>query len=563
MPPFLSPEVDNSRALGLAASMQKTVAVTIVDALALGGVSHCFAVPGESYLPVLDAFHGETRIRLVTCRHEAAAANMAEASAKLSGQIGVALVTRGPGATHAAIGLHTAQQDSTPMLLLIGQVGTDMLGREAFQEIDYGAFFGSIAKRVLVISEPERTAELMASALSCALSGRPGPVVVVLPEDRLSAVAGAAAILPSPIQEPAPSPSAIAAIAARLAAATRPLLLLGGPLWREQDKAAAERIAERWGLPVITSWRRKDRFDNGHPHYAGELGLGANPALVARTKAADLLLVIGARLGENVSQAYTLPGPAGAAPALVHVHPDPEALGRVWQPALAVHAGIAETLGALDRLEGSATRPAWVSAARADYEAWTVPTEVASGPNPAAIVRCLSETLPDTSIFCNGAGNFAAWLHRFHHHRQLGTQLAPTSGAMGYGVPAGIAAAILHPERQVVVVAGDGDFLMAGQELATVAQEGVTPLFVILDNGQYGTIRMHQARDFPGRPSATRLTNPDFAAYARSFGLHAETVRETDEFHPALLRCLGKAALIHVLTDPDEISPGRRLVAGA
>jgi len=542
--------------------MTRTVAETIVDALALAGVTHAFAVPGESYLPVLDALHGQSAIRLVTCRHEAAAANMAEASAKLGGRVGVCMVTRGPGATHAAIGLHTAQQDSTPMLLLVGQVGTDMLGREAFQEVDYSAVFGTIAKRVVVIAEPARTAEHMAAAVSCALSGRPGPVVVVLPEDRLMEAAGAPAIAPAAIAAPALATIAAAAIAQRLASATRPLLLLGGPLWCEADCLAATALAERWGLPVVTSWRRKDRFDNAHPHYAGELGLGANPALVARAKSADLVLAIGARLGENMSQGYTLFGPAGAAPALVHLHPDPYALGRVWQPSLAAHCGIGEALAALVALPGTASHADWVTEARADYVAWTQPTSVADGPNPASIVAHLSASLPAETIFCNGAGNFAAWLHRFHHHRQLGTQLAPISGAMGYGVPAGIAASILHPERQVVVLAGDGDFLMSGQELATAAHEGAKTLFIVLDNAQYGTIRMHQARDFPGRQSGTRLTNPDFAAFARSFGLHAETVCTTEEFAPALARSLGKAALIHVLTDPDEISPGRRLDAG-
>lgn len=542
--------------------MTRTVAETIVDALALGGATHAFAVPGESYLPVLDALHSQAAIRLITCRHEAAAANMAEASAKLSGRIGVCMVTRGPGATHAAIGLHTAQQDSTPMLLLIGQVGTDMLGREAFQEVDYGAVFGSIAKRVIVIAEAARTAEHMAAAISCALSGRPGPVVVVLPEDRLMDAAVAPAISPARIAPPALDSTAAAAIAGRLAKAERPLLLLGGPLWTSADVAAATHIAEAWGLPVITSWRRKDRFDNAHPHYAGELGLGANPALVARVKSADLVLTIGARLGENVTQAYTLFGAAGAAANLVHIHPDPDALGRVWQPHIAAHAGIASALAALAALPGSATHADWIAGAKADYTAWTTPTTVSNGPNPAEIVCHLSETLPGNTIYCNGAGNFAAWLHRFHHHRQLGTQLAPTSGAMGYGVPAGIAASILHPEAQVVVLAGDGDFLMSGQELATCAHEGANTLFIVLDNAQYGTIRMHQARDFPGRQSGTRLTNPDFAAYARSFGLHAETVRTTEEFAPALARSVGKAALIHVLTDPDEISPGRRLEQG-
>ncbi|QMW23000.1 thiamine pyrophosphate-dependent enzyme [Sandaracinobacteroides saxicola] len=551
--------------------MSRTVAQTIVDALIAANVTHAFAVPGESYLAVLDALHDvRDRLRLVTCRHEAAAANMAEAYGKLRGTPGVAMVTRGPGATHAAIGLHTAQQDSTPMLLLVGQVGTDMLGREAFQEVDYTAVFGTIAKRVITIDRPDRTAELMAAALSAAASGRPGPVVVVLPEDQLSEPAVHPAVAPARIAPPAPDAAALAEIHARLAAAQRPLLLLGGPGVSAQQVADACRFAEAWQMPVVTSWRRKDRFDNRHPLYAGELGLGANPALVTRVKAADLLLCVGARLGENPSQAYTLFTPESAARTLVHIHPDPLALGRVWQPALALHADIGATLSALAKLlpceAGEVARAQRVTeGARADYLAWTTPTSVQSGPNPAAIIAHLSETLPADTIFANGAGNFAAWLHRFHHHRAAGTQLAPTSGAMGYGVPAGIAAAILHPDRTVVVVAGDGDFLMSGNELATCAHEDARPIFVVLDNGQYGTIRMHQARDFSGRQSGTRLTNPDFAAFARSFGLHGETVTTTGAFPDALARAraAGSAALIHILTDPQEIGPGRRLADGA
>jgi acetolactate synthase-1/2/3 large subunit len=541
-------------------SRPRTIATVLAESIAAAGISHAFAVPGESYLPLLDAML-EVPVRLVTCRHEAAAANMAEAAAKLSGRPGVAMVTRGPGATHAAIGLHTAQQDSTPLVLLVGQVGDDMLGREAFQEVDYNLFFGGIAKRIITLREPARVGEQMAAAFACALAGRPGPVVVVLPDDQLGRPSDSAALAPAPLAVPAPAPAARAGIAERLAAAERPVLMLGGPGWRAADVANAQAVAERLGLPVVTSWRRKDCFDNAHPHYAGELGLGANPKLVAALKSADLLLVVGARLTENATQGYSLIDEAFAARALVHVCADPDALGRTWQPALAVQAAVGPTLGALLTLP-ERTRPAWVRDLAALHQAWVQPTGVEAGVNPAAVIRTLSEALPADTIFCNGAGNFAAWLHRFHLHRAPGTQLAPTSGAMGYGVPAGIAAAILHPDRQVVVVAGDGDFLMAAGELATVVHEGATPLFVVMDNGQYGTIRMHQARDFPGRPSATRLTNPDFAALARSFGLHAETVAETDAFAPALERCRGRAALIHVKVDREEIAPGRRLEAG-
>lgn len=553
--------VDKRGGRGLDGAMTRTVANAIAEAIAAAGVRHAFCVPGESYLPLLDAMRDvDGRVRLVTCRHEAAAANMAEASAKLSGRPGIAMVTRGPGATHAAIGLHTAQQDSTPMLLFVGQVGDDMVGREAFQEVDYGQLFGGIAKRVITLRTPARVPEQMAAALSCALSGRPGPVVVVLPDDGLAAPCDAPTVAPAPVAPPAPDPAAMAELATRLAAAARPVLILGGPGWTAADCSAAQRVAERLGLPAVTSWRRKDRFDNGHPHYAGELGLGANPALVAAVKDSDCVIALGARLTENMTQGYSL-FTAESARRLVHMCADPDALGRTWQAGLQVHASVPTALAAMAAM-APAGRGDWVARLRGAYKTWCAPTSVQAGPNPAAIIATLSQRLEPDAIIANGAGNFAGWLHRFHQHRSPGTQLAPTSGAMGYGVPAGIAASILAPGRQVVVVAGDGDFLMAAGELATVAHEGATPLFIVLDNGQFGTIRMHQARDYPGRPSATRLTNPDFAALARSFGLVAETVRATAEFAPALERCLGKAALIHVLTDADEISPGRRLEPG-
>jgi acetolactate synthase I/II/III large subunit len=540
--------------------MAKTVANLIAESLAAAGITHAFAVPGESYLPLLDAMR-DVPVRLVTCRHEAAAANMAEAAAKLTGRPGIAMVTRGPGATHAAIALHTAQQDSTPLLLFVGQVGEDMLGREAFQEVDYGQLFGAIAKRVVTLREPDRVAEQMTSALAATLSGRPGPVVVVLPDDRLARPASGAAVAPSPVTLPAPSPQAMAQVAALLRSAERPVLMLGGPLWSADDSAVAQTVATRLGLPVVTSWRRKDRFDNSHPHYAGELGLGANPGLVQALRSADLLLVVGARLTENATQGYSLIDQPFAGERLVHICADPDALGRTWQPRLAVQAAVGPTLEALAALPPQA-RDGWVQQLSALHRKWIEPTRVEAGVNPADVIQTLSEQLPPDTIYCNGAGNFAAWLHRFHLHRLPHTQLAPTSGAMGYGVPAGIAASLLHPDRQVVVLAGDGDFLMAAGELATVAHEGATPLFVVMDNGQYGTIRMHQARDYPGRPSGTRLTNPDFATLAWSFGLHGETVRATADFAAALERCRGKAALIHVLVDRDEISPGRRLEAG-
>jgi acetolactate synthase-1/2/3 large subunit len=537
--------------------MPRSLATVIAESLAAAGITHAFCVPGESYLPLLDAMR-DVPIRLVTCRHEASAAHMAEAAGKLSGKPGVVMVTRGPGATQAAIGLHTAQQDSTPLLLLVGQVGDDTIAREAFQEMDYHRFFGSLAKRVVTLRDPARAGEQMAAALSCAMSGRPGPVVVVLPDDRLALPSSAPALAPAPIAAPAPAPAAIAAIAALLEQAQRPVLVLGGPAWCEADCAEAVRVAERLGLPVLTSWRRKDRFDNSHPHYGGELGLGACPPLLDAVREADLLLVVGARLTENETHAYTLFDQAFAAARLVHICADPDALARTFQPLLAVHAATGPALCALATL-APRQRPGWVARFAAIHRAWTEPTEVAQGVNPAQVMQTLSQRLETQAIIASGAGNFASWVHRFTLHQSLGTQLAPVSGAMGYAVPAAIAAAILRPGLQVVGIAGDGDFLMAGHELATVVHEGAAPLFLVMDNGQYGTIRMHQARDFPGRPSATRLTNPDFASLARSYGLHAETVRQTAEFAPALERCLGRAALIHCLVHRDEIAPGRRL----
>lgn len=543
--------------------MAATVARRIVEGLALGGVTHAFAVPGESYLPVLDALHGHGGIRLVTCRHEATAAHMAEAAARVSGTCGVAMVTRGPGATHASIGLHSAQQGSTPLLLLVGQVGTGMIGREAFQEIDYGQFFGGIAKRVFTLGPPERTPEIVAGALALAQSGRPGPVVLVCPEDLLAQPCET-----PPVRPALPLPPAIAdpgPIAELLEASQRPVLILGGPGWSGAAFEDARRLAETQRLPVVTSWRRKDRFDNRHPLYAGELGLGANPRLVDRMRETDLLLAIGPLLGENPTQGYSLLSPERAARILVHVHPDPSALSRTWQPRLAVTAAVGPALAALAALPPlGPDRDRWAAELAALHSDWVRPTEVARGVNPAFVIAHLTEVLPEDAIICNGAGNFAAWVHRFHLPRRLGTQLAPISGAMGYGIPAAIAASLLCPGRDVVAVAGDGDALMALPELATIAHEGAQPILLILDNGQYGTIRMHQARDFPGRTIGTRLTNPDFVALARAFGLHAERVETTEAFPCALARARERRpALLHLIQDPAEIAPGRRLQEAA
>ena len=539
-----------------------TVSQTIVEAIRAEGTSHVFCVPGESYLAVLDALYdARGDIHLVTCRHEAAAANMAEAYGKLRQRPGVCMVTRGPGATHASIGIHTAFQDSTPLVMFVGDVGTDMLGREAFQEVDYNRFFGSFAKAVMTLDTPARAHETVARAFALAVSGRPGPVVVTLPEDLLLADAPAAVDGRAAPAEPAPDPAALATLADMLAAAERPILWIGGPSWTSEDSAAVRQFAEEANVPVVTAWRRKAHFDNGHSHYAGELGLGANPALVERVKSSDLIIALGTRLGEVTSLGYTLPAVPVPEQRLVHIHPVADELTNVRRPALAIQSSARLAARALAGLDAAAPRRAdWVASARADYETWTEPTDVRSGVNPAAVIRQLSDALPPETVFTNGAGNFAAWLHRFHDHRRVGTQLAPTSGAMGYGVPAAIAAALLTGGRSVCV-AGDGDFLMSGSELATAVRYGAKTLFVVVDNGQLGTIRMHQEREFSGRQSGTALTNPDFAAYAESFGVPGWTVERTEDFAPALTEALAAdgPALIAITTDPAEIAPGRRI----
>ncbi len=543
-----------------------TVAESIVQALIAGGIDHVFCVPGESYLALLDALaDAKDRIRVVTCRHEAGAANMAEAYGKLTGKPGVCMVTRGPGATHAAVGVHTAEQDSTPMLLMIGQVAREDRGRGAFQEMDYAAVFGSFSKWAAEIDDASRIDELMRRAFTTALHGRQGPVVLAMPEDVLSAPATGPE--PRPVA-PAPAglaPDVLAEIARRLKAADRPIMLLGGSGWREGPRAAIQAWLEREGLPTVLSFRRKDLIDNDSPICIGEIGLGPSPKLVERIKAADLVLALGARLADNPTQAYTLFTRDEAAERLIHVHPGPEELGRVWPASAYATADTccaAEALASLE-LGRAAAWQAWRKAARADYEAFLEPVSTVGPVNLSQIVAHMAETLPNDAIVCNGAGNFASWLHRFYRHRAFKTQLAATSGAMGYGFPAAIAAKLLHPDRDVVCFAGDGDFLMTGQELATAAQFGANVVVVVVDNGSYGTIRAHQERRYPGRVMATDLVNPDFAAYARAFGAWAERVETTDAFPDAFAaaRAAGRPALIHLVTEVEDIAPGRTLSA--
>lgn len=531
----------------------------VVDALAANGVDTVFCVPGESFIAALDAMHDAPGLRVVACRHEAAAAHMAEAYGKLDGRPGICFVTRAPGATHASIGVHVARQDSTPMILFVGQVARSMRGREAFQEIGYAQVFGGLAKWAAQIDDPRRIPELVTRAFRVAMSGRPGPVVLALPEDVLREEAGVADLAPATRSAAHPGADDLARMRALLAAARRPLMIVGGSGWDEDACGALRRFAERNALATACSFRRQALFDNRDPRYAGDLSLGPNPALAARVRDADLILAVGGRLSETPTGGYTLLEAPRSRQRLVHVHADPDELGRVYEPDLAINAGPAEFARALDGLAPVEAPPwaQWARDARDDYEAALEPGAPPAELDLAHVVRYLDQRLPDDAIVCNGAGNYATWLHRFFRYKRFGTQLAPTAGTMGYGFPAAIAAKLHHPGRVVVAFAGDGCFLMSGAELATAVQYGANAIVLVVNNGMYGTIRMHQERSYPGRVTATDLRNPDFVAYARAFGAHGALVRRTEEFAPAFEAALaaGTPALIELRTDPDLITP--------
>ena len=538
----------------------RTGAHLLVDQLRVHGVEQLFCVPGESYLAVLDALH-DAAIQVVVCRQEGGAAMMAEAQGKLTGRPGICFVTRGPGISNAMAGIHIAQQDSTPLIVFVGQVARGVLHREAFQEVDYPAVFGSFAKWAVQIDEARRIPELVARAFHVAMNGRPGPVVVALPEDVLAQGASAADARPSQALETRPGAQEIAALAERLRHAQRPMMVLGGSRWSQQAVQDIAAFAARWQLPAVTTFRRQMLFPAGHPCHAGDLGLGADPLLLERLRNADLVLAIGTRLGDVPSQGYTLWQIPAPAQALIHVHADAQELGRVYQPQLAIHATPQSMAAALAGLQAPAEIPwaAHTQAAHADQRLWSDPARIAI-PGPlqmGAVMRHLREVLPADTIVCNGAGNFTIWVHRFWPFTRWASQLAPVSGSMGYGLPAAVGAKCLWPGREVVAFAGDGDFLMHGQEFATAVQYGLPIVVIVLDNGMYGTIRMHQERRYPGRVSATELRNPDFCAYAQAFGGHGERVQRTEEFAPALARARasGKPALIHCLIDPQAITP--------
>jgi len=562
-----------------AAPTTRTGGRILADALAIHGVDTVFGVPGESYLDVLDGLYPHReRVRFVVCRQEGGAAFMADAYAKLTGKPGVLMVTRGPGATNASVGVHTARQDSTPMIVLVGQVGSDFLEREAFQEIDYRRMFGEMAKWVAQIDRADRIPEYLAHAFQTATSGRPGPVVLALPEDMLAQRAAVADTGPYRAVHASPSAADVERLRQMLAGARRPLVILGGSGWtpRACDDLRAFAVAN--ALPVACAFRFQDLFDNRHPNYCGDVGIGINPKLAHRVRESDLVLAIGPRLGEMTTSGYTLFEVPVPRQTLVHVHAGAEELGRVYQAALMINSGMPEFAAALGsiRVDPRAWRGE-ADAARVDYEEWQQRPPAMRALEPALdlweVVQALHAKLPPDTVVTNGAGNFATWAHRFwryaplagHPQGQTRSQLAPTSGAMGAGVPAAVAAKITQPDRTVLCFAGDGDFLMTGQELATAAQYHAGIVVLVFDNGMYGTIRMHQEREFPARVLGSELRNPDFARYCEAFGGFGTTVERTGQFAAALDAALAFAerermpALVHLHVDPEAITPNQTL----
>jgi len=536
----------------------RSAAKILVDQLKLHGADTAFCVPGESYLALLDALYDANSIRLVVCRQEGGAAMMAEAYGKLTGKPGICMVTRGPGATNASAGIHVALQDSTPLIVLVGQVARGARGREALQEVDFKQFFGGMTKWVEEISDPKRIPEYLSRAFHTATAGRPGPVVLSLPEDMLEEEAETADAEPYRRVESYPGAAEMAELRALLAEAKRPFLLLGGSPWDGDSVKQIEAFAESFALPVGTGFRRQDRIDNTHPGYAGDVGIGINAKLAERIKNSDLLIAVGARLGEATMQGYSLAGVPVPRQRLIHVHPDPEELGRVYHPALAINASPRNFAAAAAALKPIANPP-WANATRqahAEYLDYIKPTPEPGALRLSEVVRWLDVHLPPDAIWTNGAGNFAGWVHRFHSYRGFGTQLAPASGSMGYGFPAAVAAKLVHPERTVVCFCGDGDFLMTGQELATAAKHRLAFVTMIVNNGMYGTIRMHQEMHYPGRVFGTELHNPDFAALAKAYGAYGETVERTEDFPAAYERARAFAgpALLDLKVDPEAIT---------
>jgi acetolactate synthase-1/2/3 large subunit len=539
----------------------------LVDALKIHGVDTVFCVPGESYLAALDALHGaRNSIRVISCRQEGGAANMAEAYGKLTGRPGVLFVTRGPGACNAAIGVHTARQDSTPMVVFIGQVASDQEEREAFQELDYRRFYGPLCKWAAQVERADRIPELVSQAFHRACAGRRGPVALALPEDMLRRRVAVDDAGPYRAVQAGVSSESLSLLRRMLARAARPFMIVGGGGWTPQACARLVAFAEANDLPTGASFRCQDRFDNTHRNYAGDVGIGINPKLAQRIRDADLILAVGARLGEITTQGYTLLEPPRPKQQLVHVYPDPDELGRVYQADLAICAGIEEfarEASALPPVDTAKWRP-WSGQAREDYLAHLKPS--AGLPNAldmAAVMSHLNGALPDDGILTTDAGNFSGWMQRFYQYRGYPTQLGPTSGAMGYGIPAAIAARLVFPDRPVVGFCGDGGCLMTGQEIATAVHYGIDPVILVINNDMYGTIRMHQERDYPGRVMGTALTNPEFTVWAKSFGAYGELVTKTEEFPGAFERArnAGRIALLELRIDPELITTRTTLSA--
>jgi acetolactate synthase-1/2/3 large subunit len=537
----------------------------LADALVGHGVKMAFGVPGESYLPVLDGFHDVAdRLKFIVCRQEGGASYMAEAYGKLTGTPGVLFVTRGPGATNGSIGVHTGHQDSTPMVVFVGQVGNEFAEREAFQEIDYRRMYGPLTKWAAQIDRVERIPEYVSHAFHTAMAGRPGPVLLALPEDMLFAEGAVADVPHYKTVRPAPAPADLRELQSLLQAAERPFVVIGGGGW---ERTSCERLRawlEGAQLAAGTSFRCQDLLDNRSSSYAGDVGIGINPKLAQRIREADVVLVIGARLGEMTTSGYTLFQAPVPTQTLIHVHGGAEELGRVYRAALPINSGMAQFVEALAGLKLDGARwAARTQAAREEYLAWTEVKPMPGKLQYGEVVRWLDANLPEDAIVCGGAGNFSGWVHRYFRYKGFRTQLGSTAGSMGYGLPAAVAAKLAAPQRTVVAVTGDGDFLMNGQELATAAQYGAPVICLVVNNGMYGTSRMHQEREYPGRIIGTELKNPDFAAYARAFGGHGELVEATDQFAPAFerARASGKPALIELRIDPEAITTSTTLSA--
>lgn len=537
----------------------------LIDALHINGTDRVFCVPGESYLAALDALYDTPEIEVHVCRNEGGASYMADAYGKLTGRPGVCFVTRGPGATNASCGLHVAYQDSTPMILFIGQVARQDSDREAFQEIDYRRMFGQVAKWVAQIEDPSRVPEYVNRAYATATSGRPGPVVLVLPEDMLTEMT-TVRDLPAwqQIQTHACSKD-VERVAKALETAERPLVIIGGSGWSEEAREQLESFATNWNVPVANSFRCQDYINNEHTHYVGDLGIGISPALTERVKNADLLLVIGARLGEMTTRGYTLVNIPLPQQRLIHIHSSAEELGSIYHPEIAINASPATFVAALAETRPS-TAPNWelqTRLARDEFVRWNSPITVGGDVQMAEIMSWLATELPDDSVICNGAGNYTAWIHRFYRFKRGRTQLAPTNGAMGYGTPAAVAAKLVHPERTVIAFAGDGCFMMNGQELATASQYDANIIVIVVNNSMFGTIRMHQEREYPTRVVATELKNPNFLMLGEAYGAHTESVTRTEDFAPAFQRAkaAGKPALIEIRIEQEVISPNTTISA--